>query len=253
MKYTFGTGKINEQRLQSIADFFNPLAKAFIRKYLDYSVQNVIDLGCGPGFTTKMLSEIITGENIIGLDNSENYIKSAQMKYSRLKFILHDVTKTPFPVHADVMYCRFLLSHLSGILSVVNNWIKELNQAGKLFIDEVEDVITETSVFKRYLAINDNLIKSQGAQLYIGKSLSTMKFTGNVVHNTCDIHPVSNWKAASWFYPNSISIWEQEEYVLHTVPEKERKEIAHELKEIVDSKDDKSDITWHMRRIVIVK
>ena len=253
MKYTFGTEKINEKRLKSIADIFNPLAKDFIQKHLDYDVQSVIDLGCGPGFTTKMLSEIIACNTITGLDNSENFIKTAQMKFTHLQFILHDVTRTPFPINADLMYCRFVLSHLSDVFSVVNKWIKELNRNGKIFLDEVEDVLTEKTVFKRYLQINDDLIKSQGAELFIGKKLSNLKFKGKIIQNTCDIIPVSNQQAASWFYPNSISIWEKEDYVLNNVSDKERKEIAHELKQIMESEDNKSDIVWHMRRMVIMK
>ncbi|MBN2533135.1 MAG: class I SAM-dependent methyltransferase [Spirochaetales bacterium] len=251
MNYTFGTDIINEKRLKNMAGFFNPAAKSFIKRYLDNDIHTVIDLGCGPGFTTKMLSEIIDCNTLIGLDNSENYIKSARMNYTHLKFYLHDVTKTPFPVKADILYCRFLLSHLSGVLSVVNKWIKELNQNGKILIDEVEDVITRKAVFKRYLTINDALVNSRGAQLFIGKALSTMKFKGRVIHNTCDILPVSNRRAASWFYSNAISIWEKEGYVLNTVLEDERKKISCELKEIMESEDMKSDIIWHMRRMVI--
>jgi SAM-dependent methyltransferase len=253
MKYTFGTGTINEKRLKSIAGFFNPLAKNFIKNHLDGTVHNVIDLGCGPGFTTNMLSEIIDCHTITGLDTSEGYIKAARCNYPHLQFVLQDVTKPPFPVNADVMYCRFLLSHLVNVLSVVNNWIKELAPGGRIFIDEVEAVITELPVFKRYLQVNDELIRSQGAQLFIGKTLAHMNFRGTIIRNSCDIHPVCNWKAASWFYPNTISIWETEEYVLHTVSENQRKKIAYELKEIMESKNENSDITWHMRRIVIAK
>lgn len=253
MKYTFGTDKIGENRLKSIAYFFNPLAKKFIKKHLGYDINNAIDLGCGPGFTTKMLSEIINCNNIIGFDNSRNFIKTAKLKYNNLKFILYDVTKIPFPIKADLMYCRFLLSHLPDVLSVVNNWIEELNKNGKIFIDEVEDVITEKNIFKRYLKINSDLIKSQNAKLFIGKILANMKYNGKIIQNTCNILPVNNWQAASWFYPNSISIWEKEKYILNNISKNERKEIASGLKNIMESKDNKSDIVWKMRRIVVMK
>ena len=78
-----------------------------------------------------------------------------------------------------------------------------------------------------------------------------MKFKGEIIQNTCDILPVSNWQAASWFYPNTISIWEKEKYILNNINKHERKKIASGLKNIIESKDEKSDIVWKMRRILI--
>jgi trans-aconitate 2-methyltransferase len=253
MRYTFGTDTINGRRLKSIADFFNPLAKEFIRQYLGNNVRTVIDLGCGPGFTTKMLGDIMSCRQIIGLDTSENYITFAREHYPSLFFFLQDVTVPPFPAKADVMYCRFLLSHLVNTTSVVNSWIHELHPRGILFLDEVEAVVTENPVFKRYLQVNDALIRSQGAELFIGNTLGHTRFKGTLIHNSCDILPVKNRTAASWFYPHAISIWENEDYVVKTVPEKERKKIAGELKKIMESDDTGSEITWHMRRIAIRK
>jgi hypothetical protein len=55
MKYTFGKSREATMRLEAIARFFNPLATYLIAKYVPDSPSTVVDVGCGPGFTTDML------------------------------------------------------------------------------------------------------------------------------------------------------------------------------------------------------
>ena len=251
MKYTFGTDNTAKSRLKAIAGFFNPLAKAFVRKHLPGPVGAAMDLGCGPGFSTRMLCETVDCGTVYGLDNAEDFIQAARKENPDLKFIQHDITRAPFPVKADIMYCRFLLSHIPDPASVINLWIAQLNPNGLIFLDEVEDVITQNSTFKRYLEINDGLVRSQKTDLFVGKRLAGIQYKGTVLQNSCDTLPVRNSEAASWFYPTAVSVWEKEEYVLNNVTDAERKKISAELKKIMETRDDKSDITWKMRRVAI--
>jgi len=251
MRYTFGTSDTASNRLEEIARFFNPLSIQFIRKYVQQPVGSVIDLGCGPGFTTSMLAQALKFDKVYGIDSAPHFLKMAKERFPQFTFVEHDVTKTPFLVRADVMYSRFLLSHLRDVVKIVNGWAGELFDRGILIIEELEDIDTEVPVFQKYIKINIGLVASQGAELYVGKVLTDGVYQANVVCNEPFEIPVENYKAATWFYPNTTTIWDQEKYVLDITTPGERKEISDELLRIKEARDTRKGSTWKLRRLVL--
>jgi trans-aconitate 2-methyltransferase len=253
MKYTFGTTEKAAERLSEIAKFFNPPATDFIRRYIDRKIETAIDLGCGPGFTTDMLAQAIESNNVSGLDLSDGFLSMATARFPQYNFIKHDITKTPFPVTGNIAYARFLLSHLVNPVDLINRWTNELTNGGLLFVEELEGIETSVNVFKKYLAINQGLVATQGAELFVGGRLANGNYHLKPVCNESIKLPVPNWQAATWFYPNTVTIWQNEPYVTDNLTEPERTGIAQELLEIKDLAENKSEITWIMRRIVLKK
>lgn len=251
MKYTFGTSDAAAARLEEIAGFFNPLALQFIRRYATAPVGSAVDLGCGPGFTTDMLAEATQCENVYGLDKSDHFLKMAAERFPHCTFMEHDVRENPFPVRADVMYVRFLLSHLKEVVELVNTWIPELNRSGVLLIEELETVHTDPEVFNTYLSMSEGIVASQGASLYVGPILAEGEYVADALCNECVTIPVSNSQAATWFLPNASTIWEENEYVLARLSQSERESVREELTRLRERDDGQSDITWYMRRLVL--
>ena len=249
-RYTYGVSDLAAKRLEAIAKVFNPPAVSFIRTFVENPVQSGIDLGCGPGFTTRMLSEALQCNKIFGLDITEHFLSLAKGRFPQFQFLKHDVTRTPFPVKAEVIYSRLLLSHLPSPVALVNRWTRELPPKGLLFIEEIESIETGIPVFQKYLAANEGLVASQGAELSPGKTLAAGQYDCRVICNEGFTLPVANRDAASWFYPNTITIWEAEEYIRNCLSETERREISAELLEITNAPDDRSEITWQVRRLV---
>jgi hypothetical protein len=71
--------------------------------------------------------------------------------------------------------------------------------------------------------------------------------------NESVVLPVTNCQAASWFLPNTQTIWNENEYVLEQLRPKERDAIGRELDRLKTTKDSRSDITWRLRRLVLWK
>ncbi|MCB4792132.1 MAG: class I SAM-dependent methyltransferase [Elusimicrobia bacterium] len=251
MRYTFGTSETASQRLQKISEIFNPHSMDFIRDNIRSPITSALDLGCGPGFTTHMLSMAVNTKQVYGLDNSEEFLIKAMDRFSQCIFIRHDAKKIPFPINPDIMYMRFVLSHLANPVRLINMWINEINDGGMILIEEMEGIDTGVELFKRYLKINTGLVNSQGASLYVGKELSKGRYNADVLINECIELPVKNCDAAAMFYPNTISIWQKERYVLNNCSCKERKEISEGIKKIMNSNDGRTGTTWKMRRIVL--
>jgi SAM-dependent methyltransferase len=252
-KYTFGTTQAAAKRLEEMGKFFNPIAAEWIQKYPFKRDGLAADVGCGPGFTTEMLFNAVKPSVIFGIDKSEEYIRIAKEKYPGYMFLKHDVSAGQLPCKADVIYCRFLLSHLPGAEEVINGWTNSLMPGGMLFIDETEEVVTDIPVFRRYLEINKGLVGSQGSSLYIGEALARGEYKTEVLSNELARIPVSSWRAASWFYPNTVSVWEKEKYVLDNIPRGDRQMISEEIRHIFDTRDASVKSIWDMRRIVLKK
>jgi trans-aconitate 2-methyltransferase len=253
MRYTFGTSKKAAVRLGEIAEIFNPLAVGFLHEHINEEIETALDLGCGPGFTTDMLYKTLKCKKVYGFDNSKEMLEYAERQFNHCSFVFRDITKFPFPFKSDFMYARFLLSHLGNAADLVNMWVNELKEGGRVFIEELEDIDTDIEAFKKYLHINKGLVASSGATLYVGKILSNGNYKAEVLYNDKISLPVNNSTAASWFHPNTITIWEKEKYILSKVSLKERKRISNELLQILQNKDENSNITWYMRRILLKK
>ena len=168
-------------------------------------------------------------------------------------FIQQDLTKWNSNSRYDILYCRFLLSHLVNLEHLLKSWTEHLNKDGILFIDELEDIFTDVPVFIDYLAMNASLVKSQGAELYVGKKLDQAIADFNILLNQSEIIPVKDSPAAGWFYPNTLGIWNEEQVVLDALSEEKRKSISDELLTMHRSKINQSRITWKMKRIILTK
>jgi trans-aconitate 2-methyltransferase len=253
MKYTFGTSSEAAARLEAIARFFNPLTARLIREHVVATPGVAIDLGCGPGFTTDMLSRAAGARETYGLDRSGEFLARAGAQYPHCRFLEHDVTVIPFPVSADVMYVRFVLSHLLDPVEVVNDWITQLAVGGILVIEEVEAIDTEIDVFKRYLAGSDALVASQGARLFVGGELAGGAYDANILLDHCATLPVPDSQAAEWFLPNTQTVWRETPCVVDRLGAAGIEAISDELARLMHSGEQCSHITWHMRRLVLMR
>lgn len=253
IEYTFGTDSAAARRLEEIGKYFNPRAINFIRQFTSSVPDSALDLGCGPGITTNMLSEATNCQKTYGLDSSEEFLEIARKQFSHCIFLEHDITKIPFPVTTDIMYARFLLCHLRDPLNVVHAWTTQLNPEGLLFIEEMDTIETDLEVFRKYLSMAEGIIATQGASLYVGNNLATAEYKTDVLLNEQLLLEVPNWQAATWFFPNTQTIWKDNTYVLDHLTPEERKSVGDDLAKLKKNKDSTSNITWRMRRLVLKK
>jgi len=253
MKYTFGTSAIARDRLRLIADFFNPLADDLVRSHIRMAPRTALDIGCGPGFTTDMLAHATGAHRVCGIDSSEDFLRDAKKMYPCYEFIRHDVTELPFPIRPDVMYVRFVLSHLDNPVHRINDWTTQLAADGFIVVDETEAVESDLNCFSTYLSVNEAIIAAQGARLFVGKEIAVGSYESEVLTNECSILRVPDRLAASWFLPNVNSIWKDNPITHERLTGPEVVALRKELTGLASSREDSSRITWKMRRIVLKK
>ena len=76
--YSFGETDLAAERLRVVSEVFDPPSAAFVSETVRNRPRLALDLGCGPGFTTRLLSRIARPERTVGVDRSESFLGRAR-------------------------------------------------------------------------------------------------------------------------------------------------------------------------------
>jgi SAM-dependent methyltransferase len=173
--YRFGIDQSTLDRLRLVAAAYDPVSRAFLAAQAPSRPNIAIDLGCGPAFTTELLSEVCRPETIVGVDTSEAFLAAAQVRLPGVRFETHDVTQLPLPgVPADVIYARLLLAHLPKPRAVAQRWRTQLAPGGRLLIEDLEEVLNPPGPLREYEDTSARIVRSGGGLMYAGTELSDL-------------------------------------------------------------------------------
>ena len=202
------------------------------------------DLGCGPGFTTQLLSRTARAEKTVGVDRLEAFLDRARASSSAVseEFVTADVTAVPMrveglPGRPDLIYARFLTAHLPEPKRAIVGWTKELEAGGLLLTEELESISTRVAVFEEYLKIVSEMLASHGNELLIGARLATAPWDELglevVINRTVEVWP-SAGQAARMFSINLLT-WGHDPYVVTTYPRERIEWLVAELDELIST------------------
>jgi ubiquinone/menaquinone biosynthesis C-methylase UbiE len=252
MTYLFKDTDIAAQRLQVLADVFAPASRAFMQDAVKTGLQVAVDLGCGPGYTTRLLADMTRCKQAIGIDSSAYFLTLARENApEHMSFLAHDVTQVPFPIEqSDVMSCRMLLTHLQNPASVIERWQTQLRPHGLLLLEEVEWIQTEYAPFRLYLDIVAALLAQQHNQLYIGSFLDTMHVADGLQRYMSRVYrlPVSTSQAARMFSMNIVT-WKKQPFIQQHYAPALIEQLEQDLQALAATPTQKSVITWGMRQL----
>jgi ubiquinone/menaquinone biosynthesis C-methylase UbiE len=250
--YLFGDTDRAAYRLKVVADVFANSTRAFIHETVDEQPQHAIDPGCGPGYTTHLLADLFPSTRIVGLDSSAHFISLAQKTSTpRVSFHVHDVTTVPFPTdQANLLTCRFLLTHLQDPPTVIERWATQLQPGGLLLMEEVEQIHTNNALFTTYLKIQATLLEQQANQLYIGPALNALSDSTMLKRRASRTlrFQIPTFQAATMFFLNIQTLKHHPFIQQHYAPTLIA-QMEEALRKLSELSGDQSDIAWEMRQI----
>lgn len=252
MKYQFGDSDLAGRRLAKVAEVFAPTSRDFLANAGSARSALAIDLGCGPGFTTALIAQTLEPSVTVGLDRSESFLQAARTNpaAARARFLCHDVRETPFPERsADLIFCRFLLTHLAEPAAVVQSWRGELAPKGRLLLEEVEAIHTEQPAFAFYLDTVEAMLAASGTKLYIGPHLSD-DLAGSALDNQVVSLRVTNADAARMFSMN-VPNWRNNDWVRENIDAARLDQLEAELAQFAEGGGTNSDIDWELRQLAL--
>lgn len=254
MRYTFGDSNDAARRLEVLSEVFEPATRGLLRYADRLRPKLALDLGCGPGYSTRLLAECVDCDRVVGLDNSEEFVRIAgNSAAGNVSFVQHDVTRVPFPTGpANLISCRLLLTHLDQPLDSLLAWGTQLGAGGLMLIEEVEWICTTHELFGEYLAIVEAMLRDQGGELYVGPIVDRFEDAGRLRRRAGGVHRlrVSNRDAARMFLLNLRS-WHHRPFVRDNYSPQAIANIEAELSALAESSSAQSDIEWGMRHMVL--
>jgi trans-aconitate 2-methyltransferase len=103
---------------------------------------HVIDLGCGPGNSTKLLIERFPGATVTGTDTSQTMLESARKRLPQCRFELCDVGSWQAKQPPDLIFANAVLQWVEGHEHLLPRLFSELAAGGELAV-QIPDNLTE--------------------------------------------------------------------------------------------------------------
>jgi SAM-dependent methyltransferase len=175
-RYTFGDGDLAARRLAMVASIFDPVSAPFLAASVPSGVDLALDLGCGPGYTTRLLASTCGPRRTVGLERSAHFVGVARGLHGSpglVDFDVADVTALPLTgAPADVIHARLLLAHLPDPLRLVAQWRTQLRPGGVLVLDEIESMTPPPGPLRRYEELVVALVAAEGGVMDAGPLLA---------------------------------------------------------------------------------
>ncbi len=170
--YTFGCDSLAGRRLRRLADLYEPEARLLLAD-VEQGLDLALDLGCGPGWSTELLHTLARSKRTIGLDAAVSYVTAARARALRgVEYHVHDVTVAPLPCGpADVLLCRFLLTHLARPQETLDVWATAARPGARLFVHETARLATDHPALTLYYACVAEMQAHYGQSLHVGMDL----------------------------------------------------------------------------------
>lgn len=141
--YVLGNLAKEIRRLEIQAGLFGPLSKEALVKAGIKKGMRCIDIGCGSGSMTRMMSDIVgrTGR-VVGVDIDEKYLEYCRSvsRQSNVEFVRHDISDGNLGGIGsfDIVFSRFLFVHLRDKSKAVRSMKRLLKRGGAMVVQELD-------------------------------------------------------------------------------------------------------------------
>ncbi len=252
-RYLFGDSDVAAHRLRVLAEVFAESSRRFLRAAAPDRPGLAVDVGCGPGYTTRLVADVLRPLRTVGIDRSEAFTTEARRVGGggNVSYLVHDAAAVPFPVGpADLIYARFVATHLRDPAATIRSWATQLVPGSRLLLDEVDSISTANRVLSRYLTILTALLDHQGNSLYVGPTLSNVAAPGLLRSKIDTVRRlrVPDRRAATMFRLN-LETWRDHPFVADTYGADAIRRLAGELEAEACVADAASTTEWGMRQI----
>lgn len=253
--YQFGDSNLAAERLRRLAEVFNPSTRDFLLPLAAGRPQTVADLGCGPGYTTRLLAEVFPSARVLGIDSSPNFVALArQTPADRVEYEIADVTQTLPGGPYDLVDCRYLLTHLPRPTAAIELWSNCLQPGGVIAIEENQWIQTEEPAFAKYLAIVEAMLADSGQRLYVGAELDQINCWPLLQKQSSELVPIeTNARDAARMFELNLPSWRGRPFIQRNYPPAELDDLHAQLERLSADDSGKCSITFGRRRLVLAQ
>jgi SAM-dependent methyltransferase len=180
-RYAIRGGVEGRERLRLLSEVMGPATRALLGEVKVPAGSLCLDIGCGGGDVTFELARAVGPQGrVVGVDRDETLLDMARgegqaQNLSNVVFETRDATAWKPDGLLDVVYSRFLLTHLPNPGALVSS-VRQFLRPGGVFI--VEDIDfrghfaePDCPALSRSVALYTKVVQSRGADPNIGPRL----------------------------------------------------------------------------------
>jgi trans-aconitate 2-methyltransferase len=252
--YTFGDGAPAAERLALLAAVFEPSSARLLRPLGYLQPRQAVDLGCGLGWSTRLLHAMLAPARTLGLDRSPEQVARARLVAPPgIEYQVHEVTDVPFPgERPDLLYSRFLLTHLRDPQEALAGWARAAADRAVLVLEETADMVCDHPTFLRYYQLVAELQAAYGQRLRVGAAL-----VGPFPGWTTEISLLSPLSLPATrmarLHALNLTTWRQDPYARAAFVSDELDQLAAQLTAIATGADRAPPVRVVLRQLVLGK
>jgi ubiquinone/menaquinone biosynthesis C-methylase UbiE len=179
--------------------------------------KTVLDLGCGPGYSSLDLAGLVApGGHVVAVDAAERFIdhlkqRQAALGVTNIEAHVMDAQKLEVaPATVDIVYSRWVLCFVSAPELVIEGVAKVLRAGGVLAVQEyanyaTQTLVPESEVFQRVVAAIIKSWRERGGDPDIGLRLpAMMEKHGLRVELIQPLHRIARSGSPLWLWPSAF-------------------------------------------------
>jgi SAM-dependent methyltransferase len=180
-RYVIRGGTEGRERLRLLSEVMGPSTRALLADVGIRAGSTCLDVGCGGGDVTFELARAAGTEGrVVGVDLDEIKLDIARREgieqgLSNVSFEARDVTEWEPRELFDVVYARFLLTHLGSPGSLVAAMRRHIRPGGVLIVEDVDFrghfAEPDCAALSQFVDLYTKSVQSRGADPNIGPRL----------------------------------------------------------------------------------
>ena len=178
--YIIRGGIEGRERLRVMSRVLRPATLALLDRVGIRPGMACLDIGCGGGDVSLDLARLVgTDDRVVGIDRDQVKIElarqEAQNVYTNVEFHVADILDHEFSREFDLVYVRFLLTHLPDPDAALRRIRNVLRPGAMLVVVDIDFrgyfCYPENAAFHRYVGLYTQLAQRRGGDPHIGPRL----------------------------------------------------------------------------------
>jgi SAM-dependent methyltransferase len=185
--YSIAGGSAGKSRLDVLAEAMRPTTRSLLDRVGVPFGGTCLDVGCGGGHVTLELAGLVGPSGLaVGIDFDADVLAlaekdAAEAGATNVRFEHGDAVSLRRAVgdaDFDVVYCRFLLSHLAAPIDTVRDMAGLVRPGGVVVVEDVDcrgmHCEPPNVAFQRYYELYESIVRHKGADANIGPRLPSL-------------------------------------------------------------------------------
>jgi SAM-dependent methyltransferase len=182
--YVIRGGVEGRERLRVLARVMWPTTDALLSRVGIEPDGRCLDIGCGGGDVTVELARRVPDGSVVGVDLDDTKIELARAEVANagvgnVEFRVEDVMQPPVSGDRfDVVYARFILTHVPNSEQALANMCARLAPGGALVVEDIDCsghfCHPPSTAFDRYVDLYSKAARARGCDPDIGRRLPAL-------------------------------------------------------------------------------